>query len=276
MRLTARAIARCASAMALWLVATLACAQQIEVLWLGHATFRITSVTGKVIVIDPFLKKNPRTPLKYKDLAALGNVDVILATHGHPDHVGDLVELARSTGALVVANYELANNLVALGLLDASKTIGFNKGGTVTPLGPGIKIHMVQAEHSSSIDILTLKPDATGVRYFDGGAAVGYVIEFENGFRIYDTGDTDVFGDMALIGRMYKPDLALVCIGGHFTMDPEGAAYALREMIRPKQAIPMHYGTFPVINRTPAELRTALGNAPIKVLELKPGDAMRF
>jgi L-ascorbate metabolism protein UlaG (beta-lactamase superfamily) len=272
----ARAVALAASGAALWLVAALASAQQIEVLWLGHATFRITSVAGKVIVIDPFLKKNPRTPLKYKDLAALGKVDLILVTHGHPDHAGDLVELARMTGATVVANYELANNLVALGVVDASKTIGFNKGGTVTPLGPGIKIHMVHAEHSSSIDILTLKPDSTGVRYFDGGAAVGYVIEFENGFRIYDTGDTDVFGDMALIGRMYKPDLALVCIGGHFTMDPEGAAYALRELIRPKQVIPTHYGTFPVINRTPAELKAALGKAPIKVLEAKPGEPLRF
>jgi len=276
MRRTARAVALCASALALWLAASLASAQPIEVLWLGHATFRFTTVSGKVIVIDPFLKKNPRTPLKYKDLAALGKVDLILVTHGHPDHVGDLAELARTSGAMVVANYELANNLVALGVLDASKTIGFNMGGTVTPLGAGIKIHMVAAHHSSSIDILTLNPDATGVRYLDGGASVGYVIEFENGSRIYDTGDTDVFGDMALIGRMYKPDLAIVCIGGHFTMDPEGAAYALRELIRPKQVIPMHYGTFPVINRTPAELKAALGNAPIKVLEMKPGEALRF
>ncbi len=102
------------------------------------------------------------------------------------------------------------------------------------------------------------------------------MIEFENGFRIYHTGDTDVFGDMALINRFFKPDLALVCIGGHFTMDPEHAAFALREYIKPKQVIPMHYGTFPAINRTPAELKAALGNSPIKVLDMKPGDALRF
>jgi L-ascorbate metabolism protein UlaG (beta-lactamase superfamily) len=109
-----------------------------------------------------------------------------------------------------------------------------------------------------------------------GGAAVGYVIEFENGFKIYHLGDTDVFGDMALISKMHQPDLALVPIGGHYGMDPAGAAYAIRELVRPKQVIPIHYGTFPVINRTPAEFKTALGNAPVKVLDVKPGDALRF
>lgn len=265
-----------AAAVLLWMCAEVAFAQQVEVLWLGHATFRITSTTGKVIVIDPFLKTNPRTPAKYKDLGALGKVDLILVTHGHGDHIADLPELARLTGATVVANFELANNLVALGFLEASKTIGMNKGGTVSPLGAGIKVHMVPAEHSSSADLTAIKPETTGVRFIAGGVPVGYVIEFENGFRIYHTGDTDVFGDMALINRFFKPDLALVCIGGHFTMDPERAAYALRELIRPKQVIPMHYGTFPVINRTPAELRAALGNAPIKVLDVKPGDVLRF
>lgn len=264
-------------AIALWLAAGVASAQPIEVMWLGHSTFRITSVTGKVIVIDPFLKKNPRTPAKYKDLEALGKVDLILLTHGHPDHVGDLVELAKLTGATVIANYELANNLLSLGALDASgKTIALNKGGTSAPLGPAIKVHMVPAEHSSSLDLTSIKPDATGPRFVDGGVAIGYVIEFENGYKIYHTGDTDAFGDMALIGKYYKPDLALVCIGGHFTMGPERAAFALKEFIRPKVAVPMHYGTFPAINRSPAELRAALGNAPIKVVELKPGEAMRF
>ncbi|MEK6245547.1 MAG: metal-dependent hydrolase [Pseudomonadota bacterium] len=260
----------------LFLFATVAFAQQVEVLWLGHGTFRITSTTGKVIVIDPFLIKNPRTPAKYKDLKALGKVDLILVTHGHGDHINDLPELAKITGATVVANFELTNNLVALGLLDGSKAIPMNKGGSVTPLGPGIKVHMVHAEHSSSADLLLIKPDAAVPRHIAGGVSVGYVIEFENGYKIYYTGDTDVFGDMALINRFFKPDLALVCIGGHFTMDPERAAFALREFIRPKQVIPMHYGTFPVINRTPAELKAALGDAPIKVLDVKPGEAVKF
>lgn len=258
------------------LFARVAVAESVEVLYLGHSTFRITSTTGKVIVIDPFLKANPRTPAKYKDLKALGKVDLILVTHGHADHVRDLGELASMTGATVVANFELGNNLVAIGIIDGSKTVVMNKGGTVAPLGPGIKIHMVPAEHSSSTDLQILRPDAKDIRHVSGGEAVGYVVELENGFKIYHSGDTDVFGDMALIHKFFKPDLALVCIGGHFTMDPERAAYAIRELIRPKQVIPMHYGTFPVINRTPAEFKAALGNTAIKVLDVKPGDAVRF
>ena len=256
--------------------AGVALADPVEVLWLGHATFRITSTTGKVIVIDPLLKRNPKAPAKYKDLKNLGKVDLILVTHGHGDHISDLPELAKMTGATVVVNFELGNNLVALGMLDGSKTIAMNKGGTVSPLGPGIKVHMVPAEHSADADLPAIKSDTTGVRNIDGGVPVGYVIELENGFRIYHTGDTDVFGDMALISKLYKPDLALVCIGGHFTMDPERAAYAVRELIRPKQVIPMHYGTYPVINRTPAEFKAALGNTSIKVLDVKPGDAVKF
>jgi L-ascorbate metabolism protein UlaG (beta-lactamase superfamily) len=271
-----KSIVAALAVLALWMCAGAACAESIEVLYLGHSTFRITSTTGKVIVIDPYLKTNPRAPAKYRDLSALGKVDLILVTHGHGDHTRDLGELARLTGATVVAPYELASNFMALGWLDATKTVAMNKGGTVKPLGPEIKVHMVPAEHSSSVQIDPEKPETKGMRYFYGGEAVGYVIEFENGFKIYDSGDTDVFGDMALIGRLFKPDLALVCIGGHFTMDPERAAFALREYIRPKQVIPQHYGTYPVINRTPAELKSALGNAPIKVLEMKPGDTLRF
>ena len=224
----------------------------------------------------PVPEEEPARAGEVQGSRGLGKVDLILVTHGHTDHIADLSELAALTGATVVANYELASSLVALGLLDGSKTIAMNKGGTVTPLGSSIKIHMVHAEHSSSADLLSLKPDAPGARYVTGGAAVGYVIEFENGFRVYISGDTDVFGDMALINRFFKPDLALVCIGGHFTMDPEHAAYAVRELIKPKQVIPMHWGTLPVINRTPAEFRAALGDAPIKVLDMKPGDTLRF
>jgi L-ascorbate metabolism protein UlaG (beta-lactamase superfamily) len=276
MRSASAILARACLALTLWLTASAAFAQQLEVLWLGHATFRFTSPTGKVIVVDPFLKKNPRAPAKYKDLAALGKVDLILVTHGHTDHIADLSELATLTGATVVAPFELALGLTALGMIDGTKMIAMNKGGTVTPLGPSIKIHMVHAEHSSSADLLSLKPDAQGARYLAGGPAVGYVIEFENGFRMYITGDTDVFGDMALINRFYKPDLALVCIGGHYTMDPEHAAYAVRELIKPKQVIPMHWGTLPLLNRTPAEFRAALGDTSIKVLDMKPGDTLKF
>jgi len=262
---------------ALCMLAGAALAQPVEVMWLGHSTFRITSVTGKVIVIDPFVTTNQKTPPKYRNLEAMGKVDLILVTHAHRDHMFDLPALARLTGATVVAQYDLANNLVATGLLEGLKSpIAMNKGGTVEPLGQGIKVHMVPAQHSSALELPLYKPDWSGPRFVEGGAAVGYVIELENGFRIYHSGDTDVFGDMALIGRRFKLDLALVCIGGHFTMDPEQAAFALREYLKPKQVIPMHYGTFPVINRDPAELKAALGKSPIKVIDAKPGDPLRF
>ncbi len=263
---------------ALLLIPEAVLAEQVEVLWLGHSTIRITSVEGKVILIDPFLTKNPSTPVKYKDLAALGKVDLILVTHSHIDHVGDLAEVARRSGATVVANYELTLQWVALGLIDGDKAIGMNKGGTVAPLGRGIKIHMVPAEHSSSINVefQGIEREPGSPRHLYTGGAVGYVVELENGFKIYNSGDTAVFGDMALINRFYAPDLALVSIGGHFTMDPEGAAYAVRELIKPKRVIPVHYGTYPVINRTPAEFKAALGDADIEVLVMQPGEALKF
>lgn len=254
-------------------------AGQVEVLWLGHSTTRITSTAGKVIVIDPFLTKNPTTPEKYRDLKALGKVDLILVTHGHSDHARDLPELARITNATVVANFEYMLQLKKLGLISAEKGIAMNKGGTVTPLGRDIKIHMVPAEHSSSVDLPSLgllRPEAHAPRVLDGGVPVGYVVELENGFKIYHSGDTDVFGDMVLINKFYRPDLAMVSIGGHFTMDPEHAAYAVRELIRPKQVIAIHYGTYPVINRTPAELKAALGDVLIEVLDVKPGQPVKF
>ncbi len=266
-------------AVVLLIFASVAAAAEVEVLWLGHATTRITSVEGKVIVIDPFLTKNPKAPAKYRDLKALGKVDLILVTHGHRDHVIDLKELAALTGAKVVAPYGFVLNIIALGVVDGNKAIGMNKGGTVTPLGRGIKVHMVKAEHASHIDLrdFGLKGSEPGaLRAVDGGVAVGYVIEFENGFSVYHSGDTAVFGDMALIREFYKPDLALICIGGHFTMDPEGAAYALKNFLKPKQVIPIHYGTFPVLNRTPAELIEAMGDSQIEVLDVKPGQAVRF
>lgn len=252
---------------------------KVEVLWLGHATARITSVNGSVILIDPFLTKNPKTPVKYRDLKNLGKIDLILVTHGHPDHAMDVEALAKLNDAIVIAGWEYANNLVSLGILEGDKIIAMNKGGTVEPIGRGIKIHMVPAEHSSSIDLVAYglqKLDKKLPRYVSGGPAVGYIVELENGFKIYHTGDTWLFGDMALVGELYKPDLALVCIGGYFTMGPNHAAYAIRKLIKPKQVLPIHYGTIPAINRTPAEFKKALGDTRVKVLDAKPGDMLMF
>ena len=233
---------------------------------------------AKVIVVDPFLKKNPKTPAKYRDLGALGKVDLILVTHGHRDHVYDRKELADLTGAKVVMPYGFSLNMIALGLLDTDKVIGMNKGGTVSPLGRGIEIHMVPAEHGSNVDLLMpgLELQPNQPRAIEAGPAVGYVIEFENGFSVYHTGDTAVFTDMNLVREFYAPDLAMIVIGGHFTMGPEGAAFALKQFLRPKQAIPIHYGTFPVINRTPDELKRAMGDSPIEILDVEPGQALRF
>ena len=253
-------------------------AEEIEVLWLGHATVRITSVSGKVIVVDPFLTKNPTTPARYKDLSNLGNVDLILVTHGHIDHVGDLGSLAELTDAPVVANWELRIELEELGLVKPEKLVGMNKGGTVTPIGAGVKIHMVPAEHSSSLDLkwmgLLEKFGGPRVRY--AGSSVGFVIELENGFKIYHTGDSDIFEEMRVIQRIFAPDLALVAIGGHFTMGPDRAALAVREYIKPKRVLPIHYGTYPVINRTPEEFVAALGETEIETIVLKPGEAVSF
>lgn len=253
-------------------------AEQVEVLWLGHATTRITSIEGKVIVIDPFLTRNPKTPSEYRSLSALGKVDLILITHGHGDHVNDLPELAKLTGATVVANWEFSNNMTALGILDPDKVIAMNKGGAVTPIGRDIKIHMVPAEHSSAInlEVMGIPWELGTPRDVYMGASVGYVVELENGFTIYHSGDTAVFGDMALINKFHAPDLAMVCIGGYFTMDPAGAAYAVRELIKPKIVIPIHYGTFPVINRTPAEFVEALGDTSIDIHVMEPGQTLRF
>lgn len=245
---------------------------KVEVLWLGHASVKLTSIDNKVIVIDPFLKKNPKTPAKYKDLKTLGKVDVILITHGHGDHIADVAELAKLTDAKVVANAELVRQMAAVGALDKKNIIAMNKSGTIKPAGDKIKIHMVRAEHSSSLNMAQISGGKDKEMYATAGEPVGYVIEFENGKKLYHSGDTGVFGDMALIGRLYKPDLAMICIGGHFTMDGEQAAYAMKELMKPKMVVPIHYGTFPILKGNPAQLKKALGKSSIKVIELKPGE----
>lgn len=253
---------------------------KVTVQWLGHAAVKLTSLEGKVIVIDPFLKKNPKTPEKYKNLKELGKVDVILLTHGHFDHLADVVELSKLTGAKVAANAELVRNLAASGILDSNQIIAMNKSGIITPAGDKVKIHMVRAEHSSSIDMAKLvgnKLNGKEVKlHAYAGEPVGYVVEFENGFKVYHSGDTGVFGDMELIGKMYKPDVAMVCIGGIFTMNGEQAAYAMKNLMKPANIIPIHYGTFPILKGNVAQLRKAMGDSTIKILEMKPGDSVNF
>lgn len=245
-----------------------------EVQWLGQSTFKITTPGGKVIVVDPWLTSNPKTPAAYKNLEALGKVDLILVTHGHNDHFADAPALAKLNNMPVYGPAGLMQSVVALEILPAAQAVRFGKSGTVTPLGPDIKITAVHAEHSSE---LGWKNPATGKdEVHVGGEPVGYIIELENGFKIYHMGDTGLFGDMKFIGDYYKPDLALMPIGGHFVMSPKDAAMATREWLHPRFVIPMHYGTTPQLKGTPAEYSAALGHSKIKVMAINPGDKLDF
>ncbi len=247
---------------------------KVEVQWLGQAATKITTPGGKVILIDPFLTKNPKTPEQYKNLDALGRIDLILVTHAHGDHLGDAPELAKKHDVPLMGAAGMGNTLVALDIVPAKLAPRMNKSGTVMPLGPGIRITMVRAEHSSE---LVHKNPVTGKdEVHFGGEPVGFVIELENGFKIYHMGDTGLFGDMKLIGEYYKPDLVMIPIGGHFTMDPKDAAFATREWLKPRFAIPFHYGTFPPLKGTPQEYMQALGQTSTKVFPINPGDKLEF
>ena len=248
---------------------------KVEVLWLGQSAMRITTPGGKVIMIDPFLTANPKTPTEWKDLKKLGHLDLILVTHGHLDHVGDTFELSRMSDAKVYAPAGLEDTFTTLGLLDAAHAPKMNKGGTVTPLGPDIPITMVHADHSS--EFLHTNPFTGKPFSYPGGEPVGFVMRLENGFTIYHMGDTAVFADMKTIAEMYHPELVMIPIGGNYTMDPQAAAYALRAYLRPRFAIPMHYGTTPLLKGTPDELIRAMGpNLSTKIVVMKPGETTTF
>ena len=226
----------------------------VELTWLGHAAFRVDTPAGKRIYVDPFLNGNPKCP---PDEVEPERVDAIFITHGHGDHVGDALELVKTFGCPVVAPVELRDWLWAQG----AETDGGhdpNKGGTVEL--DGTKVTLVHAQHSSSTN--------------DGaymGEPCGLVFDFGERPRVYFAGDTNVFGDMALIKRLYEPDVAVLPIGGHFTMDPREAAVAL-ELLGVTRCVPCHYGTYPILKGTPAELRELA--AGVEVLEPQPGETI--
>jgi L-ascorbate metabolism protein UlaG (beta-lactamase superfamily) len=247
-----------------------------ELLWLGQSAFRLTTPGGKVIVIDPWLRTNPATPAQYKNLEGLGHVDLILVTHGHFDHIADAPALAQLTHARVYAPGDLNQTLTVLGVLPPSQLPRMNKGGAVAPFAeaPGIRITEVRAEHSS---LFVWKNPATAKdEVHVGGEPVGFIIELENGKKIWHMGDTGLFPDMRFIAEHYKPDIVLLPIGGNFTMDPKDAAFATREWIKPKTAIAMHYGTNPLARGTLPEYLEALGQTSTQVVPLKPGEKLEF
>jgi L-ascorbate metabolism protein UlaG (beta-lactamase superfamily) len=222
--------------------------------WLGHAAFRVDSPGGKRIYVDPFLNGNPKCP---EAELTPERVDLIALTHAHGDHVGDTVDLAKQHSPTVVATVELSMWLNGQGL-DESKLPGPNKGGTVDV--DGVKFTLTNAFHSSGT------PDGGY-----GGEPCGIVVELEDGKKVYFAGDTCVFGDMQLIGRIYSPDVAVLPIGGHYTMDPKEAAVAL-ELLGTKRCVPCHYGTFPVLAGTPRELKQLAPD--VDIAEIEPGDSI--
>jgi L-ascorbate metabolism protein UlaG (beta-lactamase superfamily) len=224
--------------------------------WLGHASFQLESDEGKQIYIDPFLTHNPKTPdeLKHPE-----HVDVIAVTHGHGDHVGDTVALSQAfPQAQIIAQIELKAWLGTQGANVEDQLPGTNKGGTQEI--DGVHYTLVNAFHSSSA------PDGTYT-----GESCGLVVRLEGGRAIYFAGDTCVFGDMALIARLYAPDLVVLPIGDHFTMGPREAALAL-ELLGNPPCLPCHYGTYPLLAGTPEQLRTEAPDATIHALD--PGGTL--
>ena len=246
-----------------------------EVLWLGQAAVRITTPGGKVIVIDPWLRTNPKTPAGFKNLEALGKVDLVLVTHGHFDHIADAPDLAKMHKVPLYGPAGLNQTLTTLGVLPMDLSPRFGKGGTIMPFGPGgVKITATRAEHSS--EYAWKNPATTKDEVHVGGEPVGFIVEMENGFKVYHMGDTGLFGDMKFIGEYYKPDLVLIPIGGHFVMSPADAAYAVKNYLKPRYALPIHYGTIPVLRGTPEEFAASLGSESNKMLKVQPGEKVDF
>jgi L-ascorbate metabolism protein UlaG (beta-lactamase superfamily) len=231
-----------------------------RITYLGHSTFRFATAGGEQILIDPFLTNNPQTP---EVLKQVGELDTMLITHGHFDHFEDAIPVARQTGALAVANFEIFAYLQSQGIENAMPT---QKGGT-SQVG-GIKVTATHAFHSSSI-----QTEDGSVIY--GGEPMGYIIEFESGFKLYHAGDTAIFGDMQLIGELYRPDLALLPIGNQVVMSPFEAAHAAR-LLGVGHVVPIHYGTFPFVPGTAEEFQEHVsGIAPgTTVHVMQPGEEL--
>ena len=224
--------------------------------WLGHAAFRIDTEAGTRVYVDPFLSGNPSCP---ESEQSPERCDLVVLTHGHGDHVGDTLAIAQRFSCPVVAQVEVRGWLVGKGLPEAVGEAP-NKGGTVS-FG-GLRVTLTDANHSSSV--------AEDGRNVYLGESCGVVLRQENGPTIYFAGDTNVFGDMALVRRLYAPDVAVLPIGDHYTMGPEEAALAA-ELVSAPRVVPSHYATFPLLTGTVEALRPLMP-AGIELLDPGPGE----
>jgi L-ascorbate metabolism protein UlaG (beta-lactamase superfamily) len=255
-----------------------ATAQETKLRWFGHAAFSITTPLGKVLLIDPWLNNpsNPEAKNGKDPLVAVPKVDYILLTHGHRDHVGDAVEIAKKTGAVLISNPELAGNLVKLADFpskQAETDAIMGIGGEIQVADGEVTVAMTPAMHSSSV--FNPRAGATEPERAYGGNPAGFVIIIKNGPTIYHTGDTAYFKDMEIIGENYSIDVALLNIGGHFGMEPRMAAKAAQS-IRAKLAIPHHFGTFPGIIQNSDGFVAELKKMKINFYEMKPGETISF
>jgi L-ascorbate metabolism protein UlaG (beta-lactamase superfamily) len=229
--------------------------------WYGHSCYEVRTPGDKVLLFDPWFR-NPSSPRGPEEV---DRCDVLLVTHGHFDHMGDAVAIASRLRPVWPCMHEMSLWLARRLPGGADAAIGFNKGGTVE--AAGIKLTMVTAHHSAG------DWNAGGETTLYLGDPAGFVVELENGFRFYFAGDTDVFGDMRMIAELHRPELAFLPIGGHFTMAPKGAAMAV-ELLGVKHVVPIHYGTFPILAGTPAELRSELdarGLGDVEIHAPQPG-----
>jgi len=232
----------------------------VSITFLGHACFKLVSPKGTQIMVDPWIIDNPQAP---DGAADTGKIDLILVSHGHWDHFGDTIDLAKKSEATVISMPEISQYLIQKGLSE-EKAVGMNKGGSM--MVGEIRITMVHAIHSSSF--------VEGDKIVYAGEPAGFVIRFENGFTTYYAGDTGVFGDMKIISDLYEPALAIIPIGSHYVMGPEEAAYAC-ELLKPKYVIPMHFGTFPIFTGTPEKFQELMKKLPeVEVLVMNPGETI--